>query len=272
MQKIAVIEEESAHLHSIYLSLLRSFLAHAASLAAASARLASLLRSLGKETLVRRGLLGRLRSGSLLGKSTLALALENDWGDQTLNLGSFGHGLSLLVERSRHDVLSQVVGLGQGEELTDLLRTLGSETDRHTGILVGQSRDRLGSNLHDLQVNDGKIGSDDASPDGLALALSFSARAVAGVRAIEKKADTSVRQHTLLHGKSLLVVTSADSKDVSSEILGHVLSVHLLSHTFVVERAKLFLIVDLHAKLRSDRGIRNVQLRVVFVDRQSIVR
>lgn len=71
--------------------------------------------------------------------------------------------------------------------------------------------------LDNDQVQDTEIGIDDAPADGLALALASPAGTVAGVALAEQQAHAAVGQDTLLHGKTLLVVASADANHITLE-------------------------------------------------------
>lgn len=69
--------------------------------------------------------------------------------------------------------------------------------------------------LDNDQVQNTEIGINDAAADRLALALASPAGTVAGVSLAKQQAHATVGQHTLLHGKTLLVVASADAHHVS---------------------------------------------------------
>jgi len=98
------------------------------------------------------------------------LALKTLRGDKTLDLGCLGSGfLSLLLNAATDDVLTDIIFLGQVEESSDLGGSLGSETTGLDGI--GESFNFVLSLLDDDKVEDGKVGSDDATADGLTLAF-----------------------------------------------------------------------------------------------------
>jgi len=142
-----------------------------------------------------------------------SLALESQRSDQSLDLG----GLLGLASLSADDELSDVLGLAQREELSDLVGSLGSQSSRLD--LVGQTGDVLGSLLNDDQVHDRQVGSDDATTDGLSLAGTLSSGSEALHILVEQQSDTSVGQNTLHHGETLLVVTTTNADDVASEFL-----------------------------------------------------
>lgn len=127
-----------------------------------------------------------------------------------------GVGLSSLLlgdDLSSDDELSDVVLLGEVEELSDLGGPLGSEPLGEG--LGGESLDLLLSLLDDDDREDGDVVSDDASSDRLSLPLSGSSGSVARVAVGEEELDSVREQDTLLHRESLLVVSTSDSEDVS---------------------------------------------------------
>ncbi len=63
------------------------------------------------------------------------------------------------------------------------------------------------------------VGTDDATTNGLALALTGAAGAVARVTLGEKETNTVGEEDTLLHGETLLVVTTTDAEDVTGPLL-----------------------------------------------------
>lgn len=96
---------------------------------------------------------------------------------------------------------------------------------------VGEAGDVGLANLDDGEGEDGEIGSDDAATDGLALALTGAAGAVAGVAVGEEEADTGRVHDTLLHRETLLVVAAGDADNVAlplvAQAVGGDLSAHL---------------------------------------------
>lgn len=88
--------------------------------------------------------------------------------------------------------------------------------------------------LDDGESKDGKVHGDDAAADGLALALTGAAGAVARVSIGEEKADTGWVHDTLLHGETLLVVASGDLEDVALELISDGVAGNLSAHTPVI--------------------------------------
>jgi len=89
----------------------------------------------------------------------------------------------------------------------------------------------------DNQVKNLDVRGYNAATDGLALALSLPALAVAAGALLEQEADALGSHHTLLHGETLLVITARDLEDVPLELITEGVSRHLLVHALVVELA-----------------------------------
>lgn len=125
-----------------------------------------------------------------------------------------------------------IVILGEAEEPADLGGALGAEA---LGVDdVGEAGDLVVALLDDGEGDDGHVVADDAAVDRLSLALAGAAGAVAGVAVGEEEADTVGVEDTLLHGETLLVVSSGDAEDVALELVAdgvtRDLSAHLDSH------------------------------------------
>ena len=86
--------------------------------------------------------------------------------------------------------------------------------------------------LDDAEGKDGKVLADDAATDGLALALTSAAGAVARVAVGEEKTDTEGLHDTLLHGETLLVVSTSDAEDVALELITDRVTRDLGAHLF----------------------------------------
>ena len=124
---------------------------------------------------------------------------------------------------------THIVFLAETEEPADLGGTLGSET---LGVdNVGQTGDLLLTLLDNSKGEDRQVHGDNAAANGLTLALTGAAGAVAGVAISEQETDTSRVHDTLLHGETLLVVTAGDAEDVALPLItkgvGGDLSAHL---------------------------------------------
>lgn len=142
----------------------------------------------------------------------MALALQALGSNQTLDLGGLGVlGLALLGDSTADNKLADIIVLGQGEEAADLGGTLGAETLGDNG--VGQTGEVVLTLLDDGQSEDGEVQTGDGwkgkgvsmllirfvrglfegthtTTDGLALALTSAARAVAAVAVGEEQTGT----------------------------------------------------------------------------------
>jgi hypothetical protein len=209
------------------------------------------------------GLILDLLSLAALESGTVALVLEALGSDQTLDLGSLGVrrlALTLGLDLSSDNVLTDIVILGEAEELADLGGALGSET---LGVDdVGETGDLVITLLDDGESEDGEIHADDAATDGLSLALTGAAGAVAGVAVGEEEADTGRVQDTLLHGETLLVVASGDAEDVALELIANGVTGNLSTHALLHEDTELALILNLDELLAAIGRVGDVQLHL----------
>ena len=198
-----------------------------------------LLLPLGQDLGVLGGGLTVLLSASSLERDAVTLALQNDRGDEALDLGGLVLLLLALLDRqgSLDDVLADIVLLAQVEELLDLGSPLGTET-AGDGV-VGEAGNLALALLDDGHRQNGKVAVDDAAADGLSLALTGAALAVARVALAEQESDTTVGEDTLLHGEALLVVASGDPEDVALPLVAEGGSVDLHAHTLLIEGTNL---------------------------------
>lgn len=135
-----------------------------------------------------RSIAGSLSAAALDGNA-LALALETLGSNQTLDLGGLGVVLlALLGDGTADDELADVVLLVETEEATDLGGTLGAETLGDNG--VGQAGELALALLDDGESEDSKVLAGDGTADGLALALTGAAGAVAAVAVGEEQTGT----------------------------------------------------------------------------------
>jgi len=166
--------------------------------------------------------------------SHAGLAGEAGGGDEALHLGGLGAGLlALLGESAAHDELGDVVLLGKVEELADLVGTLGA-----TAALtddVGEALDLVVALLDDDGEDDGEVRGDDATTDGLAAALTSGLGAVARLAGLEEETDAAGSEDTLLHGETLLVVSTGDLEDVALPGIAEDVGLNLVGHALVHE-------------------------------------
>lgn len=184
--------------------------------------------------------------GSLsLDSSKSALALKALRGNETLDLWSLGVGLLIWVlwlNLTADNVLANIILLAQVEELSDLGGSLWSQSLWERD--VGQARNIVVSLLDDDQGQNGKIWPNNASTDGLSLALTSAAWSVARVAVGKEETDTGWMHNTLLHWETLLVVSTGDLEDISLPLISNAVTWNFLAHSFVVENADAALIVD----------------------------
>lgn len=208
-----------------------------------------------------------LGSSVLLGLSVaglegleVSLALQSLGSDETLDLRSLGVGLVALGDLTSDDKLADIVLLGKTKELSDVVGTLGSQTLGHSG--VSQTLNLVVSLLENHQGQHSEVRSHNASTDRLSLALTSATGTVARVAVGQEQTNTGGVQNSLLHGESLLVVTSGNLEDVSLELITKRVSLDLLAHALVVENAETVLVVNLDELLGSVGRIGNVELHL----------
>lgn len=150
-----------------------------------------------------RSITGSLSTTALDGNA-LALALETLGGNQTLDLGGLGVVLlALLGDGTADDELADVVLLVETEEAADLSGTLGAETLGDNG--VGETGELTLTLLDDAQGENGKVQTGDGTADGLALALTSAAGAVAAVAVGEEETGTGGEENCSKSMSMLLV-------------------------------------------------------------------
>ena len=107
------------------------------------------------------------------------------------------------------DGYTYIVILAEAEEAADLGGTLGSEALGVDG--VGEAGDLSLALLDDGESEDRQIGANDGTTNGLALALTGSAGAVAGVSVVEEKADTGRMKDALPVQRPMLAVFNSSN-------------------------------------------------------------
>ena len=194
----------------------------------------SLLVQLLDALLVGSSLHASLLHGSLLLSNAGLLVAQHAVSDQTLDLGSLIALVAVVLEGAAHHEVTHVVLLGQTEQLADVASSLGSKAAGLGGGLVSESGDLLLALLHDHEVQHADISTHNASSHGLSLSLTLhmtfgtqrtqrdrpsspkgntyiTTSSVAGASVGEQQAHTVVAQDTLLHGESLLIVSSSNA-------------------------------------------------------------
>ena len=196
-----------------------------------------------------------------LQSSLLSLSLQSLRGDQSLDLWSLGVGLVTLGDLSSDDEVTDVVLLGQTEELSDVVGSLWTQS-LWNGV-VGDTSQFLVTLLGDNQGQDGQVWADNGTSDGLSLSLTVTSWSVTRVALSEQQLDSGWQQNTLLHWETLLVVTTGDLEDVALELVANRLTVDLLADTLVVKDTHTVLVVDFDGLLGTVDWVRNVQLQTL---------
>jgi len=244
-------------------SLETSLLAHGR---CSSLAVLSLVGLLLGDTLVENG---SIFSGSILGLLSIAtlqghtvtLVLQTLRSNETLDLGGLGVWLlsfTLWLNLTTDNELANIIILGKAKELADLGSTLGTKTLWVNDI--GDTGDIIVSLLDDGESQNGKIHSDDATTNRLALAFTSATRTIARVTFGEEKADTSRMHNTLLHGETLLVVASSDLENVTLELVANRITRHFSTHSLVHKHTQLSLIFNLNQLLAAIGRERDVEL------------
>jgi len=215
-------------------------------------------------------LLNLLASG---GPATLAeskvgtTVLKSAGGHDTLHLGLLGVLLATLLlvgAGASNDVLAHIILVAEVEQLADLAGTLGTNTAGDD--LVGKARDLLLTLLHDDGVDDRKIVGDDAATDSATTTHSVVlATTIADNTGLEEKTDTVVHKNTLLHGETVLIVTTSDAKDVTLELITQRRSIDLVADAQLHEDAKLLLIIDIEHLLTTCSRASDVDLHLCSI-------
>jgi len=150
-------------------------------------------------------------------------------------------------ENSSDDKSADIVFLVEVEELSDLVSSLGSKSSVDEGVC--EASDVLLAFSYDNGRNNAHIVVQDASSNRLSLPLTSSARSVAAHALLEQKLYSTVDKDTLLHGESLLVLTSGDSKDVALEFVAKAVGWDLVRDSLLEHVADFVLIVDFNGLL-----------------------
>merc|ERR1711955_71559 len=158
-------------------------------------------------------------------------------GVTNLNLGGLVFLLLALLQGKwpLDDILADIIVLLQVEELPDLAGSLGSQSS-WDGV-VSKSGNLVVSLLDNSQVENSQVSINNTSTDRLAPTLTSASCSVAAVTLVEEEPHTSIGQHTLLHGESLLVISSGNPDNVSFELISESVSINLLSHSLFIERS-----------------------------------
>jgi hypothetical protein len=228
--------------------------------------------TLGKESIVFGFLLLLMFDPASLERAQVAATLETLRGDEPLDLGSLGVRLRVLLLRALDlppdHVLPNIIILAQVEEPPDLCRPLGTQSLGQNG--VGQPGDVVVALLDDDEGENGDIGANDASTNRFALTLTSAAGAVAGVAFGEEETDTVGKEDTLLHGETLLVVSTGDAEDVALVLVTERVSSDFVGHLLLKEGTVFSLIFNVNELLGPSRGVGDIELHVILKLKKSL--
>ena len=129
------------------------------------------------------------------------------------------------------------------EELSNLGSTLRTETLRDSSI--SQTSNVLFTLLDNNERQDREVRTDDTTTDGLSLTFTSTARTVTRVTLGHQKLDTVGQENTLLHGETLLVVTTSDTENVTLEFVTEEITGNFLGHTLIVEATAIECIISI---------------------------
>jgi len=137
-----------------------------------------LLEVLGEELLISdAGLFAGLPS-VLLDLLVEGLSSDSLLGDESLDLWGLEEGLVASLDFSSDNVLGHIVLLSEGESLSDGVGSLWSKSS--WSLDISEAGNLTVSLLEDLEGDDRKVWSTDASSDGLSLSLTSSSWSVKG--------------------------------------------------------------------------------------------
>ena len=197
----------------------------------------------------------------LLASQHSSLSLKPLWGDETLNGRCLKRVLlAFPADLTLDDILSDIILLGEVEELSNLGCTLHTETTWPGGGFVCESLNWCIAHLDDNERENRELSIDNAASHGLSLTLTRPPWSVARVTFGHHQGDTLVGQNTLLHWEALLVITTRDSDNVSLPCVTESIGWHFSGDSLVVERPEQKLIVDVERLLGPGGRVRNVDL------------
>jgi hypothetical protein len=149
---------------------------------------------------------------------------------------------SYQVESAKVTEKTHIIFLAETEEATNLGGALRAQSLWVNG--VSDSGNVAVALLDNAESKNSEVHADDAATDGLALAFTSAAGAIAGVSLREQQANTSGMHNTLFHRKALLVVAASDFEDVAFEFVAQRVRWNFLAHSSIHEDAELAFVFD----------------------------
>ena len=179
---------------------------------------------------------------------------------RTYRLWSSDSTLRIEKDWRRSYEKTHIIFLAETEEAADLGGTLGTET---LGVNDVCQTGNVGiALLDDGQGENSEVHGDDATADGLTLALTGAAGTVARMAVSEEETDTSRVHNTLLHRETLLVGSTGDAQDVALEFVADAVSGDFLTHAAVHEDTELALVFNFDQLLCAIVGVGDVELHL----------
>jgi hypothetical protein len=120
------------------------------------------------------------------------------------------------------------------KELANVRSSLGTLAEG-LRLLVCQTINFSVTLLHNNQVEDREIRTNNATADGLALAFTAFTLAIARSALLQQQANTLVGDDTLLHRETLLIVTAGNTENVALVIRTEAVTADFARHLLLVE-------------------------------------
>jgi hypothetical protein len=184
-----------------------------------------------------------------------SLSSQSNISDQSLNLGGllsqWSSGVLLALESSSGDILldqscgNWLIFLSSFNtvELSDVVSSFGTKSSWDGSI--SDTRDLFFSLLNDGYWQIFNVRTDNTSSYRFSLSFSGSFGSVASSSWSEEEFKSGVGEDTLLHGKSVTVITTGDFENVSLEFVSQWIGFNLLAHSFFEEDSALIIVVDI---------------------------
>jgi len=186
-----------------------------------------------------------------VGPTTLAeskvctTVLKSTRSNKTLYLRSVSVLLATLLlvgGLTSNDVLEHIILVSEVEQLADLAGTFGTTTAGDN--LVGKTRDLLLTLLDNDAVDHRKIIGNDAATDSATATHTITVTTtIADSTGLKKKTNTVIDKNTLLHGETILIITTSDTKNVAFEFITKRRCIYFVTDTHFHENAEFLLII-----------------------------
>jgi len=214
------------------------------------------------ELVVLKNLLASIGPATLAESHVGTTVLKSTRGDDTLHLGLLGVLLATLLlvgALASNDVLVDVILVAEVEQLADLAGTLGTNTAGDN--LVSEAGDLLLTLLHDDAVEHGKIVGNDATTNSATTTDTITTTTtIADNAGLKEKTNTVVDEHTLLHGETVLIVTTSDTENVALELITKRRGINLITDAELHEDTELLLVIDIENLLTTGCWASDVDL------------